>query len=311
MGDNTDTPPRHDVFVNADQRAAAIAAKQYGLVSSADARRAGLSPTQVRARLRTKGWRVHSRGLYVLPGAPRRDWRQDAMAGVLKAGPNAWASHLTACALHGWCAPPVLPHVTVPRGSSSRTTHVALHRSDIGPADQCVVGGIPSTTPARAIVEAASILDAPTLAEIVDQALCAKRRVSVSSIHAALRRAGRAWPGTHRLLHVLLVWTERIRPGSPAEVRFLRRLREEGAVGVVTQHEVYDDAGVFVARTDAAIPERKHAFEYASDLFHNPRHIDHDEGRRQRLEALGWRVDEVSKRDLLPSSTRIRDLLAA
>ena len=75
--------------MNADQRAAAIAAKQYGLLSAGDARRAGLSPTQVKDRLRDRGWRTHSRGLYLLPGAPRRDWYQDAMAGVLGAGPQA------------------------------------------------------------------------------------------------------------------------------------------------------------------------------------------------------------------------------
>jgi hypothetical protein len=296
--------------MNADQRAAAIAAKQYGLLSAGDARRAGLSPTQVKDRLRDRGWRTHSRGLYLLPGAPRRDWYQDAMAGVLKAGPQAWASYLTSCALHQYCRPPVLPHVSVSRRSSSRTTHVALHRSDLAPADRCTVAGIPCTSPSRAIVEAASIVDGPMLAEIVDQALCAER-VTVASIMAALRRAGRAWPGADRLRRALEVWAEGIRPGSPAEVRFLRRLREEGARGVVTQHEVFDDDGAFVARVDAAVPERKHAFEYSSDLFHNPRHIDLDEARRERLVALGWRVDEVSKRDLLPSSTRIGELLAA
>jgi hypothetical protein len=232
------------------------------------------------------------------------------MAGVLKAGPEAVASYVTACALHGLCQPSVLPHVSVPRRASARTTHVALHRSDIAPVDRCVVAGIPSTTVSRAIVEAASIVDGPMLAEVVDQALCAKR-TTVAKIEAALGRAGRAWPGAHRLRHVLGIWRERIRPGSPAEVRFLRRLRDEGAVGIVTQYEVFDDDGAFVARVDAAVPERRHAFEYNSDLHHNPRHVEHDERRRQRLIALGWRVDEVSKRDLLPSDTRIRDLLAA
>ena len=296
--------------MNADQRAAAIAERQYGLLAARDAGRAGLSPTQVKYRVRHRGWRSHSRGVWLLPGAPRRDWRQDAMAGVLKAGPEACASYLTACALHGLCQAPVLPHVSVPRRASARTTHVALHRSDIASVDRCLVAGIPCTTVARAIVEAASVVDGPMLAEIVDQALCAKR-TSVDKIEAALHRAGRAWPGANRVGEVLVVWREPIVPGSPAEVRFLRRLREEGAVGIVTQYEVFDEDGTFVARVDAAVPQRKHAFEYNSDLHHNPRHVDRDEGRRLRLVALGWRVDEVSKHDLLPTATRIRDLLAS
>jgi hypothetical protein len=295
--------------MNADQRAASIAAKQYGLLAARDARSAGLSPTQVKYRVRHRGWRRHSRGLWLLPGAPRRDWRQDAMAGVLKAGPDAWASHLTACALHGLCQPCVLPHVSVPRRSSHRTTHIALHSSNLAPVDRCVVIGIPASTVARAIVETSSIVDSSMLAEIVDQALCAGR-TTVAKIDGALRRAGRAWPGANRLRSVLEVWREPIRPGSPAEVRFLRRLRDEGAVGIVTQYEVFDEDGAFIARVDAAVPERKHAFEYSSDLHHNPRHVGHDETRRERLVALGWRVDEVSKLDLLPSDTRIRDLLA-
>lgn len=296
--------------MNADQRAAAIAAKQRGLLCSGDARRAGLSPTQVQDRLDHKGWRPHSRGLYLLPGAPPRCWRQDAMAGVLKAGAGALASHLTSCALHGWCRAPMLPHVTNARGASARTTHVTLHRSDVSPADRTTVDGIPCTTPSRALVEAAAIVDRPMLEELVDQALCSGK-ASVASIEAALRRAGRKWPGADKLRRALAVWAQPIRPGSPAEVRFLRRLLGAGAREVVTQYEIFDVDGVFIARVDVAVPDRKHAFEYDSDLHHNPRHVERDETRRARLVALGWRVDEVSKRDLLPSSTRITELLAA
>ena len=107
----------------------------------------------------------------------------------------------------------------------------------------------------------------------------------------------------------LAVWTEDIEPGSAAEMRLLRRLGDLGVVGLVTQHEIHDDSG-FIGRVDVAIVERRHAFEYDSDRFHNPRRWVRDEPRYERLRAAGWRVDPVCKLDLLPSSTRLAQLLA-
>jgi hypothetical protein len=94
-------------------------------------------------------------------------------------------------------------------------------------------------------------------------------------------------------------------------MRLLRRLEAAGARNPVTQHAVFDDDGTFVARLDVATPERLHGFEYDSDRWHNPRHWARDEPRYARLHALGWRVDAVCKLDLLPSSTRLADLVAA
>jgi hypothetical protein len=91
-------------------------------------------------------------------------------------------------------------------------------------------------------------------------------------------------------------------------VRLLRRLRDLGAVEVVTQHEIYDEAG-FVGRVDVAIVERRHGFEYDSDRYHNPRRWARDEARDARFAAAGWRVDPVSKLDLLPSSNRLAELV--
>ena len=79
----------------------------------------------------------------------------------------------------------------------------------------------------------------------------------------------------------------------------------------VTQFEIRDRSGASVGRVDVAAPSIRFAFEYDSDRFHNPRHWGHDEARHERIVALGWRLEHVSKRDLLPSATRIPDLLRA
>ena len=66
-----------------------------------------------------------------------------------------------------------------------------------------------------------------------------------------------------------------------------------------------------VGRLDVAIPSRKLGWEYDSDRWHNPRTWAHGERRHERLVALGWRIDHVTKIDLLPSSTRLRDSIRA
>lgn len=303
-------PTSTPAVITPDRRAALRASRQYGLLTLTDALACGLSATQVRERTRYKGWCRVARGLYQLPGAPPRSWRGAAMAGCLLAGVDARASHLTATALHGFGPPTLLPHVTVPPGSSARTPLVRIHQSVVPAIDRAIIDGIPCTSASRALIESARLVDRSTFEELADQALCAGL-ASPESLLAALDRAQPRWQGAATIREVLSVWTDDIRPGSPAEVRFLRRLIEWGADGAVTQHVIEDAAGVFIARVDVALPERRQAFEYDSDLFHGPRRFEHDELRHARLAALGWRVDHVSKRDLLPSATRIPALLAA
>jgi hypothetical protein len=295
--------------VNPDQRAARIAEAQYGLLATRQARRAGLTQTQVNDRVRDKGWRRPARGLLPLPGAPARSWRQDAMAAVLLGGDRARATHLSSGGLHELCRPSLLPHLSVPRGSSTRTRLAVVHRVEIPPVDRAVVDGIPCSSASRSVVECAGLVDRMWLEDMVDQGIDAGR-ITPTSVLAALERAG-AVRGAAAVRAVVSTRTEDLRPESPAEARFVRRLLEWGAEDVVTQFELRDDCGDFVARFDVAQPSMKQAWEYDSDRFHNPRRFGADERRHERASALGWRVDHVSRVDLLPSATRIPTILAA
>ena len=153
------------------------------------------------------------------------------------------------------------------------------------------------------------MLDRYGLEEMFDQGMDAGR-VSSDSVLAALGRAGPV-RGAAMVREVVSSWTTDLRPDTPGEARFLRRLLEWGAVDIETQYELLDDEGVFVARFDVAHPSIKQAWEYDSDRWHNPRRYDPDELRHQRAVALGWRVDHVSRVDLLPTATRVPTLLAA
>lgn len=292
------------------QRAAGRAEDQRGLLTTSQARATGISRAQAAYAAGTSGWARLRRGLYALPGSAP-SWERDAQAACLLAGDDAVASHLTAAALWGWCRAPTLPHVTVPRTQSHRSPLGRVHRSDIGGLDRTRRSGIPCTSASRTLVDCASLVERAAFEDFVDDALCSGV-ASAASVLAAAQRAGRRGrPGMAMLDDVLAVWTEDIEPGSPAEVRLLRRLEIAGAVGLVTQHEVHDESGAFVARLDVAVPDRLHGFEYDSDLHHNPRRWGRDEPRYDRLKALGWRVDPVCKLDLLPSSTRLAELLSA
>lgn len=292
------------------QRALALAQRQYGLLTTRDAVACGLSDDQVERFARSAGWQRLARGLYALPGSVP-SWRRDAMGAVLLGGPHAVASHLTAAALWGLCRAPVLPHVLVPRSASSRTRLARVHRGPLPPVDRARREGIPCTSAARTVVDAAGIVERPVLAGFLDDLFCSKVS-SPDAVLRALRRAGtKGRLGALALQSEVEVWTEDIQPDTPAEARFVRMLLGLGADGVRTQHEVGDDEGRFVARLDVAIPGRRHGFEYDSDRWHNPRHWARDEARYARLRAIGWRVDPVCKLDLLPSSTRLAELLAA
>lgn len=291
------------------QLAADRAARQRGLLTTRQSIAAGVSGAQAAYAASVTGWGRIRRGLYALPGSAP-SWERDALAACLLAGGDAIASFLTAAALWGWCRPPVLPHVTVPRSQSHRSPLGRIHRSDVPAVDRAVRAGIPCTSASRTLVDCASIVERPTFEGFVDDALCSGV-ASTASIHAAAARAGRRGrPGVGILDAVLEVWTEDIAPESVGEVRLLRRLDAIGVVGAVTQHEVRDEDGTFVARLDVAIPSARIGLEYDSDRWHNPRRWDHDERRVARLRALGWTIHPVCKLDLLPSSSRLAELFA-
>lgn len=231
------------------------------------------------------------------------------MGAVLLGGEAARASHVTSSALHGMCLPSLLPHITVPPGSSTRTRLAVVHRRPIPAIDRAVVDGIPCSSASRSVVETAATLDRIGLEELVDQGIYLGR-ISVESVLAARDRM-QGCRASALVADVLTAWSEDLRPDTPGEARFVRRLVEWGAPDIETQFELFDDDGLFVARFDVAHPSIQQAWEYDSDRWHNPRRFDADESRHERAVALGWRIDHVSRVDLLPAATRIPTILTA
>jgi hypothetical protein len=140
-----------------------LAQRQNGVVSRAQALRAGLSRDMIKFRLRSGRWRLMHRGIYAtFTGTPGRTaW---LWAAVLSAGPGAVLSYETAAELHGLSDKPAgTVHVTVPHDRRIMAVEgVCLHRS--GRVVDAVQGG---SSPPRTRIEE-TVLDLTQTARTFD-----------------------------------------------------------------------------------------------------------------------------------------------
>ena len=171
--------------------------------------------------------------------------------------------------------------------------------------------GLLVTTPMRTLVDLGLV--EPWW--VVDQALgrgIGRRLFSIQAVRALreqLARRGRNGTGvTQRVLD------ERLLRGadedSDLEARFLRVLARSGLPKPVFQYEVWH-AGRFIARVDAAYPERLIALEVDGYEFHaSPEAFQADRARQNDLIRLGWRVLRFTAIDVVRRPEVIRDTLA-
>ena len=290
--------------------ALAFARANHDLLTTAAMRAEGLSPAQIGQLVHDRVIERIIRGLYRLTGSRTRV--QDIAACLLRHR-SATASHLSCLFLHDIeIEPPRRPHFTLPEHSGTVTPLGIGHRSPLLPVDRTIRKGLPVTTLARAIVDSSEVLPDDRLAEVVNEAVT-RKLVSVPAIIQAAGRAeaapGRAGLGTLR--SVLASWTDAIEPDSVAEAAAIRRIRSFGLPAPVTQHEVFDDAGTFVARLDMAWPGAMVGREYVSAKWHRPDRVEADECRLQRVEALGWSIDNLYRYQLQPNEVEWLRTLAA
>lgn len=280
-------------------RALLFARANQDLLTTQAMRAEGLSRDQIVQLVDDRVIERIIRGLYRLAGSRSR--MQDIAACLLRHRAAA-ASHVSALFVHDLdVEPPRRPHFTLPDGGAATRLGVA-HRSPLLPVDRTVRKGLRVTTLARAIVDSAEVLDVERLAEVTNEAV-SRKLVRIPEILEAAARAeaapGRA--GLGRLRSVMASWTDPIEPDSPTEAAAIRRIRSFGLPAPVTQHEVYDEDGTFVARLDMAWPEGRVGREYVSARWHRPDRIEDDELRLQALEALGWTMDNLYRYQLQPN----------
>ena len=154
----------------------AVAVRQWGLITRAQAVAVGLSPVALRWRVQTGALeRVHS-DVFRFRGAPPC-WRQQALALALQCGPGSTVSHQSAAFLYDlWGisdknrTPPRPIDVTTSRSRNpGHLEGVRLHRSR-GDFTVEMRSGVPVTSVARTLVDLCDVLSEENLAMALDSA---------------------------------------------------------------------------------------------------------------------------------------------
>ena len=235
------------------------------------------------------------------------------IAAVLAAGAAAVLSHRSAAALWGLRATSVTRvDVTIPRWSRARAA-IRWHQAALAADEVAVERGVPVTTPARTLLDLASVLSAQQLERAVDQAE-ALRLTDYGSLMNLVARHGR-------------------RHGVPA----LRRILDAGLIGaVVTRSELEARFLAFLDAYDLPRPEVNVPLATAAGWFevdclwrrerviveldgyahHGTRAgFERDRARDRALQAAGWRVVRVTWRQLHEAprlvATELRAILRA
>jgi very-short-patch-repair endonuclease len=222
------------------------------------------------------------------------------MAATLCWSPGAAVSHRAAVAL--WRLPGVdlpPPELTVPR--DRRRNHacdVIVHWSPLPVADVTAVDGIPVTTPARTLIDIASVVPADVVEEALDDAL-RRSLVSVPRLRWRIQELGAR--GRQGIGVIRGLVAERAGTGvesrSVLETRLARALKRAG-LRPVRQHPLRD-RGRVVAVVDFAFPEARLVIEADGYKWHTGRaRWANDLARRNRVTALGWRVLHITWADL-------------
>jgi very-short-patch-repair endonuclease len=280
---------------------AALAEHADGVFTIENARECGLSEEQIRERIGVR-WATCYRGVFRFKGAPAT-WRGELRAATFAGAPHAVLSHRTAAQLYG------VPggrgdivELTCPRWRRSQTDGLVIHESTfIHPNDVQLIDDLPVMRPERVVFELAGCYPSPDFLERVLHSARRQRLITYESTRRTFERlAGRGRHGVVTFREALERWHEtRGTTESEWETLLLQTLRRNQLPEPVLQYEIFDRAGRFVARVDAAYPEHHIVIEYDSKQEHSDEWaLARDASRRNQLLALGHQPLTARYRDL-------------
>jgi hypothetical protein len=211
-----------------DKAVGALARRQHGLVTRAQARECGFSDDSVDWRMKNGLWQPAQRGVVRLPGAPVT-LHQKILAPCL-AIPGSTASYRAAAAL--WEIPDILgrPEITVLKFSKVRLEDVVVHRADrMDRRDRVWRSGIPVTSLPRTVIDLAGALTRERTRAIVTH-LLARRRLSLQLLSSRVEDLGtQGRRGAGDLAELLVELKGRKRHVDSGAQRRLERLLLEAA----------------------------------------------------------------------------------
>ncbi|MBA3736390.1 MAG: type IV toxin-antitoxin system AbiEi family antitoxin domain-containing protein [Actinobacteria bacterium] len=154
------------------RRLLAIAARQSGYFTAAQALEAGYSYPAQRYHSKRGNWLRVDRGIYRLPEWPTGS-HEDLVRWSLWSRGRAAVSHETALSVHDLGdVDPAHVHLTVPPNFRPRDPGVVIHRGELPRRDVEEHDGFRVTTPLRSLLDvAAGELDLDQLARAIEEAL--------------------------------------------------------------------------------------------------------------------------------------------
>jgi very-short-patch-repair endonuclease len=268
--------------------------QQDGVITSAQARRAGLSQDAIDRRVRSGRWLRCSRGVYFVDDRPFTDEAR-IRVGVWAYGREAVATGLTAAWWHHLTRfAPEIVEVTVPRDARLRpNSGTRLRRRDLAPKDIVERNGLRVTALPLTVVEAAARRGGG--AKLMDSAL--QRHVELPQLwNAHLRNKGRhGSPAARRLLQAASDGAR-----SEAERLLIKLLRDNNITGWKANYPV----GGY--KVDVAFPGEKVAIETDGWAFHNSQEdFQTDRERQNKIALLGWKVLRFTWLDLTEFPQRV------
>jgi len=277
----------------ADGRVAAIASTQRGRVSRRQLLAAGLTRKMIEGQLGSGRLHPRHRGVYAV-GHPAPVELGDETAALLAAGDGAVLSHTSAGTLWELLRHyrDARVHVSVPGPRFPRRAGVCVHRSTtLLPHDLRIRRWLPVTSPARTLLDLASVVDARDLERALDEAL-RQGLATIAQIASVVARAphGAGAPALATLLGREGCETVTL---SEAEEMLLALIRAadlpEPQLNVRCQ-------GYLI---DALWPGLRVVVEVDGYLYHGGRRaFEQDRAKGQVLSAAGYAVLRVTVRQM-------------
>lgn len=159
--------------------------------------------------------------------------------------------------------------------------------------------GVPTTTPARTVVDLAATTYPDRVARILDAAWASRLLGigEVANIVAEVRGRGRA--GVVLLDELLEQRRGQVRPGSALELRFEGLLQRVGFPPVRRQVHLYDEEG-WIACVDYLVAEHPLVMFVDGARWHTARtDVELDDLQDRRLRAAGYLVERFSDAEIL------------
>lgn len=227
-----------------------------GHITHVELRETGLTTSDIETRIRNGKLTRLRRGIYALPGNPLPEdhHRRLIHASTTAVNDSNVVSHVSAAVLHSLPVPRnQLGLVTMTRitpGHGEHSDRMRVRHTPLAPDEVTILDGVRVTTLARTVFDLSRSLSFEWGVMACDAAL--RKGLDAAALRWATRRHPRL-RGSPRARRVADFGDPRSE--SPAESLSRVQIARAGLPAPELQFEIFDNDGVFVARSDFAWPE--------------------------------------------------------